>query len=231
MQENILRILIAENNSQIQNQLSSDLKSNDFIIIKAENYTDSVIVARQQLPDAVLMSTEIINQGKHKVYLTLQQHVCLREIPCIVLANKYNETEHIKVLNSGADDYLIKNINPSLLSIRIKSLIRIKKNTQKKKQFRFNGFLMNPSRHYVSKQDVEINLTKREFEILYYLVENSNVPVSKTEIIDKVVGNGLKFSINTIDAYIRQIKKKMNINNIVSIPVGCFMFKYDTQRN
>ena len=128
-----------------------------------------------------------------------------------MLTAKSTVDERIKGLSLGADDYLIKPFSPRELMMRIKVILkRYGSSNSLEDSLSFNNrdLVIDKKGKIVFKEDMEISLTPAEYKLLSYMAENKNINLSRDIIIQKVFGIEYDGYDRTIDAHIKNIRKK-----------------------
>lgn len=206
-----MKILLVEDNEMIIKAISFLLKEHGYI----------VHVAR-----CIKEAKELINDVFDLVILD----VCLPDgngldffenyvnIPALVLSAKDEEDDVVKAIDLGVQDYIIKPFRSKELLSRINNIIkRNKKNNIKK--FENVTFDMNAYKVYVN--NVEVELTGLELKILFLLLENCGMIVTRDVIIDKIWDASGKFvNDNTLSVYIKRIREKIGNDNFIKTIKG-----------
>lgn len=140
-----------------------------------------------------------------------------KKMPIIMLSAKGEDSDKILGLNIGADDYVVKPFNPLELMARVKSQLRrigdfgdYKNN--KSDEIYIKGMVINKLSREVYVEDKFIRLTKREFDILYFLASNRGRVFSTEQIYEQVWKEPFMSSENTVAVHIRNIREKIEIN-------------------
>lgn len=137
------------------------------------------------------------------------------EAGVIIISARDSIDDRVEGLNIGADDYLVKPFHLSELNARIYSLVRRLK-FKGSSIFTFNEIALDPQSHQVKINDVPIELTKSEYNILYYLISNKNRVISKTSIAEHLAGDYVDVmnSLDFVYLHIKNLRKKL-------IKAGC----------
>jgi DNA-binding response OmpR family regulator len=200
------RILIVEDEEKISNIVKSYLDR--------EGFTVSVVSTGQK-------AMEMMHRGYDLVILDLLlpdmdgESVCTEirrfsDIPIVMLTAKSSEDERVRGLGLGADDYVVKPFSPRELVARVKAHLR---RVQKKdgQVLSFSGGLLKiniPSME-VSKGGEKVPLTKTEFNVLLYLAQRPEVVISRSQMIQNVLGYEFEGYDRVIDAHIKNIRHKI----------------------
>jgi len=132
-------------------------------------------------------------------------------VPVIMLTAKDDTMDKVMGLDSGADDYLTKPFEIEELLARIRvCLKRLKKDVKKNNCLTFNQLEINTDMMTVSFDDEPIDLTKKEYELLKFLIENKRIVLSRDLILNKVWGYDYYGDTNIVDVYIRYLRSKID---------------------
>ncbi len=137
-------------------------------------------------------------------------------VPIIIVSAKDTETDKIAGLSLGSDDYLTKPFSPMELIARIKSIFRRieldKAKREDARELRLGDITVKPDIKQAEFGGKSIGLTGMEFNLLYYLAENKNKAVSRSELLDKVWGFENEVETRATDDMIKRIRKKLSDN-------------------
>ena len=136
-----------------------------------------------------------------------------RDVPVLFLTARNDTQDKIKGLSLGADDYITKPFSLEELAERVKAVLRRYKGSataSTSTMLRFGDLVLDESMHLVRRGDVEIDLTPTEFNLLAYLMQNSNVVVSKAQILSKVWGYDFEGSDGVVESYVSFLRRKID---------------------
>ena len=131
-----------------------------------------------------------------------------------MLTAKSQEDDRIEGLDIGADDYVVKPFSPRELMARVRALLR--RSDYQKPKAEYMSYLQGqlkifPNKMEVTYQDEEIEFTSTEFDILIYMARHQGQVLSRDQIVEQVLGLEFKGFDRTIDAHIKNIRKKLNV--------------------
>lgn len=209
------KILIVEDDKALQKALSDFLKNEGFLTDTASTGSEAITKIDRTNPDLVLLDLGLPDiQGETIIKKYKSEG---SQIPIVVLTAKSRPQEVAQGLNLGADDYLAKPfaIEELLARInaRIKSKVNIGSNT-----IRIKDLVLDLSKMIAKVGDEKVNLTKTEFELLRFLMENKSKVMTREIILNHVWGYSTEIESRVVDIYIgylrNKIDKKFNKNYI-----------------
>lgn len=147
-------------------------------------------------------------------------------VPVLVLTAIQKEHTQVFCFDAEADDYITKPFSMILLEKRVKALLRRSGKNCDMKQLRLKNIVVDFAGYTAKKKDNEkIELTPKEFDLLKLLVEHKGLVLTRNQIIDDLWGYGYPITDRIIDTYIKNLRKKLDIDNIVTVKgVG---YKYE----
>ncbi len=206
-----MKILVIEDESTLNKNICDALVSENFVV---ESTFDGFLAERflkKESFDCVIMD---INLPKKNGYDLCKEFREYNTYTPVLMLTAFDELEDkIKGFDSGADDYLTKPFFMKELILRINSLI---KRSQKKSENNFKETInvldisINTAQKKVTRQNQEIQLTPREYQILIKLCKNQGEIVSKNELITEIWGTSLDVNTNTIEVYVNFLRNKID---------------------
>lgn len=135
-------------------------------------------------------------------------------LPIIMVTAKDSLSDKVEGLDKGADDYITKPFEAEELLARIRALLRREDRSddkdQKQEILKINNLTMNNEKHTVKRDDDKINLTKKEYDLLQYLLENQDVVISRDKLLKNIWGYDYIGETNVVDVYIRYLRTKID---------------------
>jgi DNA-binding response OmpR family regulator len=204
-----MRILIAEDEPGIFNFLRQGLEEEGYSVSVSENGTEALKLSL--LGDFDLLLLDWMIPGLSGIEVCRRFKKEFPEIPVILLTAKDTVEETIFGLQSGANDYIKKPFHFAELLERIKVQLRPKSGEHS--QFVLGPITLNTSNHQVLKENVEINLTQKEFALLEYLMRHKGNVCTRTRIIENVWDIHFEYDTGVIDVYINALRKKLKLSD------------------
>ena len=205
----MIKILIVEDEEKIARFIELELIHEGYEIIKTNNGRTGLEIAEKEEVDLIILDIMLPELNGLEVLRRLRK---TSDIPVIMLTARDAVMDKVSGLDAGADDYVTKPFAIEELLARIrtalkKRVVTIKKDTDVIKC----GLLsLDKMRHRVTYDDIEIELTNREFTLLQILMENKNIVLNRDTLMEKVCGYDYIGETNLIDVYIRYLRTKID---------------------
>lgn len=203
------KILIVEDEAKIRKIIKSYLKE-EYYIAEADSGTKALKIFKNDNFDLIILDLMLPELSGEKVCKKIRQ---ISEIPIIMLTAKSSEKDKIDGFNYGADDYLTKPFSPRELLMRVKAILRRSNHSNMANIISLNDgeYKIFPEKLIVEKNNKNCELTTTEFKVLMALIRNSGQVLSREQIADIVMGLEFNGFDRTIDAHIKNIRKKMKL--------------------
>jgi DNA-binding response OmpR family regulator len=205
-------ILIIDDEEPIRELLKLTLQSAGFdSVLEASNGEDGLALATRYMPDLILLDLMLPELSGIEVCRRIRQK---SSVPIIMLTAKDDVSDKVMGLDMGADDYMTKPFAIEELLARIR--VALKRQTDEGgraggERTLSEGLLsLDRDSREVKFGEADIQLTKKEFDLLEYLMLNRNVAISRNELLDKVWGYSYAGDTNVVDVYIRYLRAKID---------------------
>ncbi|PUU86783.1 response regulator transcription factor [Halanaerobium sp.] len=201
------KILVVEDEMKIRKIIKSYLQD-EYHISEAVDGEEALNIFKSENFDLIILDLMLPKISGEEVCQKIRQ---ISEIPIIMLTAKSTEEDKISGFNYGADDYLTKPFSPRELLVRTRAILRRSGSMEKASIISLNSgeFKIYPDEMTVKKEDKDCELTSTEFKILMTLINNAGQVLSRDQLADKVMGLEFSGFDRTIDAHIKNIRKKM----------------------
>jgi DNA-binding response OmpR family regulator len=202
-----MHILIIDDNKEIVFGLTKLLKESNFETYSAYNLEEANEVIYKQSYDLIILDW-MLPDGSGVEFLKEQRNTYL-ETPVLLLSSKGESIQKVEALDAGADDYMQKPFSNIELLARIRVLLR-RNSRQKQSAIIINNLKVELSTREVFVDEVAIILSKKEFELLEFLLLNDNVVLTRYQISEHLNRDFDSFpSSNIVDAHIKNLRKKL----------------------
>lgn len=141
----------------------------------------------------------------------------VKDTPIIIMTARDSVIDRVSGLDQGADDYIVKPFAIEELLARLRALFRRietedEQRSQQQPTVKYRDLVIEKANRIVRRNDVVIDLTKREYELLLFLMENLNMVMSREVLLDKVWGYKSEVETNVVDVYIRYLRNKIDVS-------------------
>lgn len=214
------KIVIVEDEPDILEILSYNLKREGFDVIGADNGTQGLALIKQHLPDIALLDLMLPGMDGLEICQQVRLDKDCAHIPIAMVTAKGEESDIVLGLGVGADDYISKPFSPKELIARIKALLRRSGRIQSTEahshqQISVAGVSIDAEKHKVTVNGEKIKLTATEFRLLNYLAQHPGRVFSREQLMNNAYSSDVIVVDRNIDVHIRSIRKKIGEQNNV----------------
>ena len=204
-------VLIVEDEAALVELLSYNLEKNGFRTSIARDGEEAILAIAETKPDLVLLDWMLPYVSGIEICRRLRRDPETRELPIILLTARGEEGDRIRGLDSGADDYIVKQFSPSELIARVKAVIRRARPIFDKDALSYADIVMDLASHRVSRGDQSIKLGPTEFRLLRFLLERPGRVFEREQLLDHVWGQDADIEPRTVDVHIRRLRMAINL--------------------
>ena len=202
------RILLVEDEEKLARMVELELRYEGYEVEKAFDGRTGLEQALSGQFDLVLLDIMLPALSGMEVLRRLRREN--DALPVIMLTARDTVVDKVSGLDSGADDYITKPFAIEELLARIRAALRKRTAAaQPSNTLRVAGLVMDVDRHAVTVQGTGVELTRREFDLLHYLLENKEKVISRESLLDHVWGFDYAGETNAVDVYIRFLRAKL----------------------
>ncbi len=205
------RILIIDDEEDILGLIEFHTRQQGYKSITTTSGETALKLARNELPDLLILDLMLSGIGGLDVCRILKSDENTSAIPIIMLTAKGEETDIIKGLEMGADDYVTKPFSPKVLMARVKSVLRRNDSAKESESetYTYREIYIDSGRRKVTVNNSEVVLTFSEFEILKFLVHHPGWVFTRNDIVDNVHGDNYPVTDRSVDVQIVGLRKKL----------------------
>ncbi len=201
-------ILAVDDDPKILKILQHSLTKEGFRVTTATSGEEALLIARQAPPDLVLL--DIMMPGMDG-FETFQKLKALREVPVIILSARSDEVDKIVGFRMGVDDYQTKPFSPTELALRVKAVLRRvrEQKVDSKYVLKYGDLTLDYEKRVIWYTGNKIELTPKEFELLWLMASNPNRVFTKVHLLDKIWDSSFYGDDNTVTVHIRKLREKI----------------------
>ncbi|MCC6252440.1 MAG: response regulator transcription factor [Bacteroidia bacterium] len=225
MNKEEIKILIVDDEPDILEFLSYNLKREGYQIFVCEDGKAGLQKAKEILPHLILLDIMMPEMDGIETCKKIRNEKLLSDTLIAFLTARNEDYSQIAGFDAGADDFINKPIKPKVLISRIAGILRRFLNNGNDEIQNMGGIILDREKYRVTKDDLELDFPKKEFELLALLMSKPGKVFLREEILDKIWGNEVVVGERTIDVHIRKLREKLGDSFIKTIKgVG---YKFD----
>ena len=204
------KILVVDDEPDILELVQYNLEKGGFQVETASNGVEAIEIASDWHPDLILLDVMMPEMDGMETCMQIRDHAKLENTIIAFLTARAEDYSQIAGFDAGADDYITKPIKPRVLLSRIKALLRRSpREADRKPVYAGKTITIDRERYIVIRNGEEMNLPKKEFELLSLLVSQPGKVFTRSSILSQVWGNDVVVGDRTIDVHIRKLREKL----------------------
>lgn len=216
MQEQNHKILLVDDEQDILDLLAYNLDKEGFEVHTARNGREAITIAKKVLPDLILLDVMMPEMDGMEACAEIRQIEKLKNTYIAFLTARGEDYSQIAGFDAGADDYIQKPVKPRVLVSRIKAMMRRTKVAAKPVE-EVDGVSIDREKYLVTVKGKELNLPKKEFELLSLLTSQPGKVFTRDNILSTVWGEEVVVGDRTIDVHIRKLREKIGDKYIKTV--------------
>ncbi len=203
-------ILVVEDESSMREALRQGLEEENHTVAAASNGLEGIHAAETCDFDAILL--DVMMPGMDGVDLVRRLRARGRQTPVLMLTARDAARDVVRGLDAGADDYLTKPFSFEVLLARLRAISR-RSVQPARSRLQVSDLLLDPASHEVFRGGAPLTLTATEYRVLEFLMRRAGHAVSRSAIIEGVWGFEEEIEANTVDAFIRLLREKIDVGH------------------
>ncbi len=224
-----IKVLIVDDEEDILEFVSYNLSKEGYQIEIANDGVSAIEIAEQFAPDLIILDIMMPGMDGIEVCTLLRENKDLKNTLIVFLTARSESFTQVSALESGGDDFITKPVKPNVLKSRVKAIIRRHYRFQNKNQqeiLKFGDLEIDREEFQVSVKGKEVNLAKKEFDLLTLLVSKPGKVFKREEILRQVWGREVIVGDRTIDVHIRKVREKIGSDYIKTYKGVGYKFKF-----
>lgn len=205
-------IYCVEDDPGIRELITCTLNTADFKVLGFGEPQGLLLELKKKLPNLILLDIMLPKTDGITILKNLKQDVLYKDIPVIMLTAKSMEIDKVNGLEAGADDFITKPFGVLELIARVKAVLRRSgKKIDERNIIEFKGLIVDYEKRNLMYENSPITLTYKEFELLFYLMLNKGIVLTREKILRKIWGYDYEGETRTVDMHIKTIRQKIEL--------------------
>ncbi|MFD2830806.1 response regulator transcription factor [Corticicoccus populi] len=202
------QVLVIKNEQSSSKKIVSGLAREEGFTVTLHDESQGLDIVLEKNWDIIVLDWDSLSMSGPEICAWIRE---VKMTPIIIVTNQISSEDCIAALRAGADDYVRKPFEKKELVERIKVILRrsVRVNDSEAVLLKFNDILVDTSRNVVTKAGKDVSLTRREYDLLLFLVKNKNGILSREMLLNQVWGYDMAVNPNVVDLYISYLRKKI----------------------
>jgi two-component system phosphate regulon response regulator PhoB len=206
----IPQVLVVEDEDALSALLQYNLDKEGYAVTVAGDGEEALVLIDEQMPDLIVLDWMLPKVSGVEVCRRLRARPETRNLPIIMLTARGEESDRIRGLDTGADDYVVKPFSMSELAARIRAVLRRIRPGLAEDRLHHGDIVVDRAAHRVRRAEKEIHLGPTEFRLLDYLMQHPGRVFSREQLLDAVWGSDVYVEARTVDVHIGRLRKALN---------------------
>ena len=202
-------IVVAEDEDALATLLQYNLEKEGYRVLLAGDGEEALIVIDEAKPDLLLLDWMLPKVSGIEVCRRIRQKQETRNLPVLMLTARGEETDRIRGLDTGADDYVIKPFSMTELLARIRAVLRRIRPGLADDRLSHGDIVVDRVAHRVKRDGREVHLGPTEFRLLDHLIQHPGRVFSREQLLDAVWGSDVYVEARTVDVHVGRLRKSL----------------------
>ena len=212
------KILLVDDEADILEIVGYNLKKEGYEVSTTDNGKDAIKIAKKENPDLIILDVMMPEMDGMETCYQMRNLPALKDTLIAFLTARGEDYSQIAGFDAGADDYITKPVKPRVLVSKVKAILRRKGgNAKVEEEIEVGGISIDRERYLIKKEGVDINLPKKEFELLSLLMSKPGRVYTREVIMNNIWGGEVVVGDRTIDVHIRKLREKLGNNFIKTV--------------
>ncbi|WP_334163206.1 phosphate regulon transcriptional regulator PhoB [Phenylobacterium sp.] len=206
-------ILVVEDEDSLSTLLQYNLEKEGYDVAVAGDGEEALLLVDERLPDLIVLDWMLPKVSGIEVCRRIRQRPEARNVPIIMLTARGEETDRIRGLDTGADDYVVKPFSMTELAARIRAVLRRLRPGLAEDRVRCGDIVMDRVAHRVKRSGKEVHLGPTEFRLLDHFMQHPGRVFSREQLLDAVWGSDVYVEARTVDVHIGRLRKALGASD------------------
>ena len=203
-------IIVAEDEDALSTLLTYNLEKEGYEVGMAIDGDEALVMISERMPDLLVCDWMMPKVSGIEVCRRLRSQGTTRNLPIVMLTARSEESDRIRGLDTGADDYIVKPFSMIELVARIRAVLRRIRPGLSEDRVTFGELSVDRLSHRVQRSGRDIHLGPTEYKLLDYLMQHPRRVFSREQLLDAVWGNDVYVEARTVDVHIGRLRKALN---------------------
>jgi two-component system, OmpR family, phosphate regulon response regulator PhoB len=203
------KVLVVEDELPLAEMLHYNLEAEGFRVSAAETGEEAELIVAEEEPDLIILDWMLPGVSGIELCRRLRSRPDTRAVPILMLTARGEESDRIRGLSTGADDYVVKPFSLPELMARVKAILRRAAPDRIADVLSVSGVELDRAAHRVTRGPREVRLGPTEFRLLEFLMESPGRVLSRTQLLDGVWGRDAFVDERTVDVHIGRLRKAL----------------------
>jgi len=203
-------VLVVEDEEALSTLLRYNLEKEGYNVVTSADGEEAALLVRETEPDLVLLDWMLPSLSGIELCRRLRSRTETRNLPIVMITARGEETDRIRGLDTGADDYITKPFSTTELMARIRAVLRRIRPALAEDIASFGEVVMDRSAHRVRRGDREVHLGPTEYRLLEHLMQHPGRVFSRAQLLDAVWGSDVYVEARTVDVHVGRLRKALN---------------------
>lgn len=205
-------VLVVEDEGAQREVLQYNLEAEGFSVVVADNGEDALLLVQEEQPDLMVLDWMLPKVSGIEVCRQVKADPATRSIPIIMLSARSEETDRVRGLETGADDYVVKPYSVVELMARLRTQLRRTRPASMGERLSFGDIILDAAEHRVFRAGQALHLGPTEFRLLSTLMEKPGRVWTREQLLDRVWGRDIYVDTRTIDVHVGRLRKALMQN-------------------
>lgn len=206
-------VLIVEDEPAQLEVLTYNLGSEGFRLAHASDGEEALLITDELQPDLIILDWMLPNVSGIEVCRRLRARAETKSIPIIMLTARGEETDRVRGLETGADDYIVKPYSVNELIARVRAMLRRTRPGGIGETLEFDDIRLDPEQHKVTRDGKAVKLGPTEYRLLWTFMEKPGRVWSREQLLDRVWGREADVDLRTVDVHVGRLRKALNVDD------------------
>jgi len=206
-------VLIVEDEPAQLEVLTYNLSSEGFRLAHANDGEEALLMTDEMQPDLIILDWMLPNMSGIEVCRRLRARPKTKHIPIIMLTARGEETDRVRGLETGADDYIVKPYSVNELVARVRAMLRRTRPGGVGEMLEFGDIRLDPEQHKVTRDGKAVKLGPTEYRLLWTFMEKPGRVWSREQLLDRVWGREADVDLRTVDVHVGRLRKALNVDD------------------